>query len=423
MQLVQKVICALTVLMVFLLPISKRLELRHEYTFFSDHYHEYITPSVYSFDIVLVLLAILSLLFFIFSASTRISIRETISRYWIRVAVLSIVLLSCAVGAQYQFIANHYLMYWMAGIFLFYITAHYLTGSRFGIAIALAYIASVTIQAAIGIFQTLRGGSLGLSIMGEQRLMLDGDGIAKIEAFGHTILRAHGTLAHPNLLAIFLFFGIIILVDLYLKKKLPIVYFWIAGSIIVIGLLCTFSRFIWAGLLISACLYFTRTHKQFKTSTLGVYWKYIVLLFIVVAPFIYIRLGLPDASDSLQLRQYFTKNAKDLLLNYPFGVGLGNYTIALRGIVDVNMPGWMYQPVHNTYFLALVELGYLRFFALLGAAAFFILGIIRSASTWMGAGVLALLCLLLFEHAFWDVRQIMFATLFFLAYAHKSGSW
>ncbi len=43
--------------------------------------------------------------------------------------------------------------------------------------------------------------------------------------------------------------------------------------------------------------------------------------------------------------------------NWLFGAGLGNYTFKVEKEIKKNMPGYYYQPVHNTLFLVWSEIG------------------------------------------------------------------
>jgi hypothetical protein len=76
----------------------------------------------------------------------------------------------------------------------------------------------------IGIYQLLTFKSLGLQVLGEPNISKNILGLSTINVYGHEIIRAYGTMAHPNILA-----GYIAVLTSF--KMLNIVTFSISGVI------------------------------------------------------------------------------------------------------------------------------------------------------------------------------------------------
>ncbi len=91
--------------------------------------------------------------------------------------------------------------------------------------------------ALLGILQFVLQHSIGLHFLGEPVISVAQPGVAKIEIFGHQLLRAYGTFSHPNVFGGYLV--IAILGALYLKA---IRFREIIISICLLALIFSFSR-------------------------------------------------------------------------------------------------------------------------------------------------------------------------------------
>ncbi|MBP9760757.1 MAG: O-antigen ligase family protein [Candidatus Magasanikbacteria bacterium] len=187
---------------------------------------------------------------------------------------------------------------------------------------------------------------------------------------GSRWLRAYGSFAHPNM-----FGGFVVLsffMSSYLLLQQPkqlsgIQKFFPLGMLIfsIVALIISWSRSSWiAGALTGVLL----LGFFFKTSVFR--WQYVFvcvsipILFFLLLPNLFLtRLTVGSLHElrSMSERVDGYTNAMTLFQSSPwFGVGIGNYTqqeaLSFRGF-----PVWVYQPVHNMFLLALVELGIVGF--------------------------------------------------------------
>src|SRR3989344_9337125 len=127
---------------------------------------------------------------------------------------------------------------------------------------------SAVLQSLIGFLQFLKQSSLGLGFLGESVLGPLIGGTAKIIVEGAPIMRAYGTLPHPNVLAAFLLLGLFSSHYLYLKYRHPMS---IVGIFVIsLGLVLTFSRTAWAIAIIFSVtiLLFYLLKKEFRIQAI-----------------------------------------------------------------------------------------------------------------------------------------------------------
>lgn len=217
------------------------------------------------------------------------------------------------------------------------------------------FLITVTAQAVIAIFQYIYQHSIGLGFLGESNISPDIDGVAKIDADQEKIIRPYGTLPHPNILAGYLLTGII-LAFYKLKSKVHLILPVLI--ILTIAFVLAFSRGAFLAILIAALIYYSI--KDTKLS-----FKYILLiavgLFFVIVLFnleqtFFSRLIFTDASSLNERVMYFNISKYMMYLN-PFGVGIGNFTIALPDYTSLKLAPWEFQPVHNAFMLVMNEIG------------------------------------------------------------------
>src|SRR3989338_8016294 len=109
-------------------------------------------------------------------------------------------------------------------------------------------------QALLGIYQFIGQRQSGLALLGEQALGSGIAGIAKIDVLGEKIVRAYGTLPHPNVLVAFLIFAIFVSAGAYMSahadaakpRNVQRAAMWQTGiMLMLVALLFTFSRGGW----------------------------------------------------------------------------------------------------------------------------------------------------------------------------------
>src|SRR3989338_3764615 len=243
---------------------------------------------------------------------------------------------------------------------------------------------SGVLQAGLGITQFHVKHSLGLDFAGEYIAPIGTPGLATIDELSvkhppvkH--IRAYGTMPHPNVLAGFLVFSLII--SYYFVSRLPagqagetskhLKWLVSCGTLVLIfGIFFTFSRIGWlaTGLVILGFLAFNgfTWNKRALALISGV-----LVVSGGIILFGYLNLLVSRGTESMNtssiiLREKYNQQGMELIKKYPIlGVGVGNYVPAIREMF--RLPPWQYQPAHNIYIFMAAELG------ILGLALFLII--------------------------------------------------
>ena len=242
-------------------------------------------------------------------------------------------------------------------------------------------IGGVLLQAVLAIYQFLAQKSIGLGILGEQMLGSGIDGVAKLDIGGTKIIRAYGTLPHPNVLAAFLIIGLMLASWKYLRQEslTRIQYIaWLGAiALLFVAELFTFSRSGWEALAVAGAITGTWTFARWRllseetqkrfTWLCGVLAVAGMLATFFLSPYIRERVSVPALEDqAVQMRlNGFYAAVRMIDANRFFGIGPGQFTTETLRIQPDLPELWMYQPVHTIYALIAAEYG------LLGLLAFF----------------------------------------------------
>lgn len=200
------------------------------------------------------------------------------------------------------------------------------------------------IQSVVGIYQFLKGTSLGIYFLGESKIVSGMSGSSFIDIQGESFLRAYGTFPHPNVFAGWYILMFLIGMFLYSKhKSKSSLLICILSSI---SILFTFSRVSILLLLILVLIYVIQKRRIYSFTSL-LYYRFLNIF------------SNEDGSwkDRVELIRV---NIEILKKNILLGTGLGN---SLREYSD-NIPftqggKLLIQPVHNIFLLNFVELGIL----------------------------------------------------------------
>lgn len=218
----------------------------------------------------------------------------------------------------------------------------------------------VLFQGLLGVFQFLKGASLGVGFLGESSILKGVYGSSFINLDESLVLRAYGTFPHPNLLGGFLLFTLFY--GLFLKTKLGKVISILSS----IFILFTFSRI---AILILLFVWFGYIFISLKG-------KVFVFLPMVFERFRNLVTN-DDASleDRLKLVNSSIKIFKE---NIIWGVGPGRFVYGLESAIPITAGGFsLLQPVHNIYLLLLSEYG-----LILGGIFCFLLIILLGVDLW-----------------------------------------
>ncbi|MDU9050279.1 MAG: O-antigen ligase family protein [Candidatus Electrothrix sp. Rat3] len=219
-----------------------------------------------------------------------------------------------------------------------------------------------SLQAIIAIGQYIKGGPLGLGMLGEM------DSLYASAAGTDTLFRMGGTVGHPNKLAMMLAFLLEInFAVLFIKSSdwlkwmrfVPI--FFMLPAIIL-----TYSRSAWASLILGGSLnvYWCRSKKtqQKVISALLVVGVFSVVgtSSVALIPSVRNRIFADDGGSGTDIRDELKTIAKNIIdHHYWIGVGLNNYTSVVRKY-DNSKSGatWGFaMPVHNEFYLVAAEIG------------------------------------------------------------------
>jgi hypothetical protein len=208
-------------------------------------------------------------------------------------------------------------------------------------------------QIALAYVQTRLNHSVGLHFIGEPVIGPDVSNVAKTDLTdGAKLIRPYGTFLHPNILGAYLM-TVLFLSLPYLKKSALL--FWII--LLSVGIYLTGSQaaeltvLVVAGILL--ILSFIKVATQKRTLSLGLFGALLLCNLLI-----YIK------SSSLtwnfaSIQERLTQNVISLsmFLHNLWGVGVGNFTLAMEQFSKTALLPWDFQPVHNAYFLILNETG------------------------------------------------------------------
>lgn len=248
------------------------------------------------------------------------------------------------------------------------------------------------IQSIVAIWQFIIQKSIGLIWIKESIISVDISGVAKIVLGGEKYIRSYGLFPHPNILAGFLVFSII-LTGLYFRMfNLPFwqagvkhksdekcstwnnYIYWIVLGIQGVALFLTFSKSGWIGLLI-AILWIQRKriksylvnrkmlknlfHLPCQQKGVEQIEKFILIVGIIILLIVIFNPSWQSfLGKSIEDRMFYLNVSRETFLKYPIlGIGSGQFVLNLESVK--NIQDWQFQPVHSVFLLILNELGIL----------------------------------------------------------------
>jgi len=374
MRKLNKLIEYLFYLYLFLLPWQTRLIIKEG--ILNNGHWEWGTYSLYATDIVFILLLVL----FCFNLLTNSSISNSqflISKqiqnpkpsktfkFQLLVIIFLLFVFLSVFWAKDSGLAFYWALRICQGVILFFLIKKIdFSFLKAGFSLVFAGL----IQVFLGLSQFINQRVFASKWLGIAAQDSSQSGVSVVETAEGRILRVYGSLPHPNVLAGFLVFVILISFILYLLvKKSWIRYFVLfSASLMTIILFLTYSRAAWLSLIISiffiAFFIFKKNYVNLRTS----FFEFFGLILIITL--IFSGLSLRDLIVRVEVRGKlenrsvnerifnFQRSLEIIRDNFPFGVGIGNYTLALYQKYS-NLSSWDAQPVASIYFLILSELG------------------------------------------------------------------
>lgn len=290
--------------------------------------------------------------------------------------------------------------YLVTGLFSVYLASKNLEKIRLTLFVAL--LLGVLLESLLAFGQFLSSSSIGFWVLGERDFTISTPTIAKFDFQGLQLLRPYATFPHPNTMAGYMAVVLPLLVFLHqglIKDKFFDLGLRLATVISGLAVLITVAR---VGLLAWLIAALTILQKRSRLILGG-----IILLF---SPFLYIRFSSLFNFDFLTVlrREELMEVALNMFFTSPlFGVGLNNFIPKAADLLLVG-PSRFLQPVHNIFLLSLSETGIIGFagLALLLGVPIYLL-IKNGYKT--NSLILTTLCLILFlglfDHYFLTLPQ------------------
>ncbi len=421
-------------LFLIFLPFGYRRLIYH----FTPGFDEYESVFIYFNDLLLILFLSLFAVYIRRKSKQgalklKLSCQLIFLILFLALAAVSVIFASIKLLALYYFIRLAFLS--LMGVFV----AILIKEKILSLGKILAVLASLSVfEGLVSFGQFYFQRSLGLKFLGESVLEYSDPIVAHIWVGSAKLLRAYGTFPHSNILAAFLVIGILsfyyfLAKDVVLKiepikkveRKILKEALLAAGLFFsVLGLVLSFSRSGWLALLAATVFVLlagiiNKEYRKKAAFLLVVLAALGLIMFFAFGWAIAPRSHLSIEEPSVAYRLDYDEVALILAESHPFGVGLGNQVIA--GISEkvyqnLGLDELNWQPIHNIYLLALVELGVLGFIAFLFFVGSLIFEKIKDFKNWnLGTIIslaifLALLFLGLFDHYLWDLEpgRLMF---------------
>lgn len=258
-------------------------------------------------------------------------------------------------------------------------------------------ILTILIQGIIGIYQFLKGVSLGVYFLGESKIASGMFGSSYIDINGEAFLRAYGTFPHPNILAGWYILMFFVSITFYLRSKNKL---YLATALLTVFLsIFTFSRLII--LLYTICLLILFFIYFFKKNTIK------SLSYLLFYRFLNI---FSNTDSSWNERIKLLKMNIRILRENLLGTGLGNSISHYEQNIPLTQGGkFILEPVHNIWILNWVELGLaIGTYYIYLLYRYFLKGIKMNSIKWLI--FICLFTISLFDHYFFSLPQgnIMF---------------
>lgn len=207
---------------------------------------------------------------------------------------------------------------------------------------------SILLQGVIGVLQFIKGTSLGISFLGESKIVNGMYGSSFIQIQGENLLRAYGTFPHPNILGGWFLLLLFLSFTLYRYTKDRA--YILSMIFITIFSLFTFSRIVI--FLVVLFLVLLTLRYIFKKSNI---YSLSSLLY-----FRFLNIFNGEDSSFTDRWKLIKVNFEIFKENFLLGTTLGNSISYYSENIPITSGGrLLLQPVHNIFMLSFVEMGIL----------------------------------------------------------------
>ena len=440
MKLIERVIEYGLYLLVFLLPLQTRLIVKQGYL--NGWPNEFSTISIYAIDILLIALLILQTVRYFATLKRDDTAEIKLPRYWWALAVFELItFISIFVASDKAIAIYNYLHLLLAiGVFWLIISTQYKKEK-----LILVFIASSIIQALLGAWQFLAQSTFANKWLGLATHPIQEAGTAVvINGTGERILRAYGTLDHPNIFGGLMVIALLLLLAYFVKpfltsppsasqaialragqpspclpdrqasegegaqaRTVNIVLYYSSLIILTCGLFFSFSRAAWISFFVSYIFLFSLALIKKDKAYLKLLLSSATVLLLVVSALIfkYNDLVLNRMSEkvyteskSINERMEGNKLSNEIIKdNWLLGVGVGSYGATIKNRYS-NLDYQLYQPVHNVYLLVVSELGIFGLISLILFIILVISTINRAENKYLTVLPVSIVLLFFFDH-------------------------
>ena len=400
-------------LFIFLLPLQLGRHFWPASSFVLGLKVDYLSPTLFLTDLL-----VLAILFFWLGEKflkKQFSPFRSFKTYWWVVAIF-VFLLANAFLAQNQGAAFYqFIKILELSLLAFYVAQNHDCLSRIALPLSLA----VFYSSLITIAQFFKQASLNgfFWFLGERTFNLATPGIAKAIINGQLILRPYGTFPHPNVLAGFLWVGLILTIPYLFQKNRFLFTSYLLVVILAIGF--SFSRSVWLLGLISSLFFLGKSKIPKKLFWLaGGFWLILLILAFYLLPHF-------STNEAFSQRMQLMKAALLMIKVSPLsGVGLNNFIVRLPEFWPVTGFTYWLQPVHNLYLLLLSETGAVGFLIFLWLLILVFKRLLKSslmANFPLLMALMAILLLGLTDHYWLTLQpgQLLLALVLGLAWSSK----
>jgi hypothetical protein len=305
-----------------------------------------------------------------------------------------------------------------------------------------AFVTGAMLQSGLALAQYAAQHDMGLRWFGETLLDPQMRGVAVfLDTSRERILRAYGTLPHPNILAAYLATSLWAFLWLWIRtdrRGFMRVSAVLLTALLTVGLFVTYARTVIAvagiGMLaVTAAVWTPRISRGWEH--IGRVRRVLTMMLVTMAvtgvlctavswPQVVGRMTIAPTEEAIRLRIAYNERALEsggrrVDINWT-GVGAGNFTTWLSRW-DPTMPVYMYQPAHNVPLLVYTELG------LLGVLALVVVGYALARASWtahahqpvvrvgLWALVAVIVAISLMDHFPWTLQQGRLLTVLIVA--------
>jgi O-antigen ligase len=358
----------------FLLPWQTRWIFGE--VFLAGEHTEFGVMSVYVVELAVVVVAI---------GTATISLPKAFPSFRGRNAILwycTLLVGLCALLSA-AFASNPFFSFVMAAHVLFAVILFFVFSSpsiRWN-AVCVGLVLGLFPSIVLGIFQFVEGFSPAYSWLGLATRDVAHLGDAVFTLNGERVLRAYGVFSHPNIfggylgVALFAWWNVLARMRSTIASRFYLLLGGIGTTMFVCGIVLTGSRSAFLGVALGVTLLLVSRaikHRFTRLITLsGIAGAGIGL--VLMASFAFpsvladLRGGGVHEERSLVERAVLYHDSVSMIhaMNPFVGVGVGSYVLTSAAL-NSGKAVFEYQPVHNAYLLAFVEMGVIGFFALLG---------------------------------------------------------